>query len=164
MSYSPVNNARLASNAGSITLNYTYLNIVEIFNKLFKKMNIIEIGNLIVTSTRKKGYFKLTGKISKLTLFGPFSCIKWYRLYRILWQYLYCFYRPLKNRLPLSVKNDTVHLSTSAVVCSLLMCFNTAQKVSFFVSESMLLQIVLYISLVEYDLFVSNKYHQKMVT
>ena len=43
-------------------LNNTYLNIVEIFNKLFKIMNNIKIQNLIVTLTRKKGRFTLMGK------------------------------------------------------------------------------------------------------
>ena len=42
---------RLDSNIESKSSNYTYLNIIEIFNKLYKKLNIIEIQNLIVTST-----------------------------------------------------------------------------------------------------------------
>ena len=46
--------------------NNTYLNIVVIFKKIFKKLNIIEMRNLVVTSTRKKGYFKLTGKNKSL--------------------------------------------------------------------------------------------------
>ena len=32
-------------------------------------MNIIEMQNLIVTSTRKKGYFKLTGKNKSVDVF-----------------------------------------------------------------------------------------------
>ena len=44
-------------------LNNTYLDIVEIFEKLLKEMNNIKIKNLKVTPTRKRGYFKLTGII-----------------------------------------------------------------------------------------------------
>ena len=49
---------RLDSNIESKSSNNTYLNIMEIFNKLFKKFNIIESRNLVVTSTSKKGVFK----------------------------------------------------------------------------------------------------------
>ena len=42
---------RLDSNIESKSSNNTYLNIIEIFNKLFKKLNIIELRNLVVTST-----------------------------------------------------------------------------------------------------------------
>ena len=45
---------RLDSNIESKSLNNTYLNIIEIFNKLFKKLNIIESQNLVVTSTKAK--------------------------------------------------------------------------------------------------------------
>ena len=45
---------RLDSNIESKSLNNTYLNIIEIFKKLFKKINIIESQNLVVTSTSKK--------------------------------------------------------------------------------------------------------------
>ena len=51
-------NLKLDSNIEWAMSNKTYLNIVEIFNKLLKKMNIREMQNLIVTLTRKKGYFK----------------------------------------------------------------------------------------------------------
>ena len=40
---------RLDINFESIMSNITHINIVKIFNKLFKKMNIIKIQNLIVT-------------------------------------------------------------------------------------------------------------------
>ena len=49
---------RLDSNIISKSLNNTYLNIIKIFNKLFKKINIIESRNLEVTLTSKKGNFK----------------------------------------------------------------------------------------------------------
>ena len=49
---------RLDSNIESKSSNNTYFNIMEIFNKLFKKFNIIESRNLVVTSTSKKGVFK----------------------------------------------------------------------------------------------------------
>ena len=42
---------RLDSNIESKSSNNTYLNIIKIFNKLFKKLNIIESQNLIITST-----------------------------------------------------------------------------------------------------------------
>ena len=42
---------RLDSNIESKSSNKTYLNIFEIFKKLFKKINIIESRNLIITST-----------------------------------------------------------------------------------------------------------------
>ena len=42
---------RLHSNIESKSLNNTYLNIIEIFNKLFKKLNIIKSRNLITTLT-----------------------------------------------------------------------------------------------------------------
>ena len=42
---------RLDSNIESKSWNSTYLNIIEIFNKLLKKLNIIELRNLIITST-----------------------------------------------------------------------------------------------------------------
>ena len=58
---------RLDSNIELESLNNTYLNIVKIFNKLFQKMNIIEMLNLVATSTRKKGNFKFTGKIKPVT-------------------------------------------------------------------------------------------------
>ena len=47
--------SRLDSNIESKSLNNTYLNIIEIFNKLLKKLNIIESQNLVVTLTSKKG-------------------------------------------------------------------------------------------------------------
>ena len=40
---------RLDSNIKSKSLNNTYLNIIKIFNKLFKKINIIKSRNLVVT-------------------------------------------------------------------------------------------------------------------
>ena len=43
--------SRLDSNIKSKSSNNTYLNIIEIFNKLSKKLNIIESRNLIITST-----------------------------------------------------------------------------------------------------------------
>ena len=43
---------RLDSNTDSVALNNTYSNMVNIFNKLFKKMNNIKIKNLIVTPTQ----------------------------------------------------------------------------------------------------------------
>ena len=52
-----VNESRLDSIADSKSSNKTYLNIVEIFNKLFKKMNIIEIKTLVATPTWKKGLY-----------------------------------------------------------------------------------------------------------
>ena len=42
---------RLDSNIESQSSNNTYLNITKIFKKLFKKINIIESQNLIITST-----------------------------------------------------------------------------------------------------------------
>ena len=53
---------RLVIYINSVTLNKTYLNIVEIFYKLFRKINNIKIKNLIVTLTQKRGYFKLMVK------------------------------------------------------------------------------------------------------
>ena len=50
-----VDNQRQDSNIKSKSLHNTYLNIIEIFIKLFKKLNIIESQNLVVTSTSKKG-------------------------------------------------------------------------------------------------------------
>ena len=44
------------SNIESKSLNNTYLNIIKIFNKLFLKMNITEMQNLVVKLTRKKGH------------------------------------------------------------------------------------------------------------
>ena len=58
---------RLDSNIESKSSKNTYLNIVEISNKLFKKMNIKEMQNLVVTSTRKKDHFKFTGRIKSVT-------------------------------------------------------------------------------------------------
>ena len=46
---------RLDSNIKLKSSNNAYLNVIEIFNKLFKKINIIESRNLVVTSTSKKG-------------------------------------------------------------------------------------------------------------
>ena len=46
---------RLDGNTNSVTLDNTYLNIVEIFNNFFL-MNNIKIENLIVKPTQKKGY------------------------------------------------------------------------------------------------------------
>ena len=46
---------RLDSNIESKSLNNTYLNIIKILNKLFKKLNIIKSQNLVVKSTLKKG-------------------------------------------------------------------------------------------------------------
>ena len=45
---------RLDSNIESKSSNNTYLNIIEIFNKLFEKLNIIELQNLVATSTKAK--------------------------------------------------------------------------------------------------------------
>ena len=42
-------NWRLESNIYWKSLNITYLDIIEIFNKLFKKLNIIELCNFIAT-------------------------------------------------------------------------------------------------------------------
>ena len=58
---------RLDSNIESKSSNNTYLNIIEIFNKLFKKLNFIKSWNLVVTSTRKKGHIKFRGKIMSMT-------------------------------------------------------------------------------------------------
>ena len=58
---------RLYNNNESKSLNKTYLNIIKIFNNLFKKLNIIKLRNLVVTSTRKKGNFKFMGKITSVT-------------------------------------------------------------------------------------------------
>ena len=44
-------NTRLDSNIESKSSNNTYLNVIKIFNKLFKKFNIIHLRNLIITST-----------------------------------------------------------------------------------------------------------------
>ena len=56
--------------------NNTYLNVIEIFNKLFIKINIIKMRNLAVTSLLhrlwKKGNFRLTGKIT--TAAGKSKC------------------------------------------------------------------------------------------
>ena len=43
---------RLDGNMESKSSKNTYLNIIDIFNKLFKKLNIIESQNLVVTSTK----------------------------------------------------------------------------------------------------------------
>ena len=53
----------LDSNNKSKSLNNTYLNIIKIFIKLFKKMNTTEMQNLVVTSTQKNGHFKFKRKI-----------------------------------------------------------------------------------------------------
>ena len=45
---------RLDSNIESKSSNNTYLNIIKIFKKLFKKINIIESQNLIIKSTKEK--------------------------------------------------------------------------------------------------------------
>ena len=45
---------RFCSNIEWTSSNNTYLNIIEILNKLFKKLNIIESRNLIRTSTLGK--------------------------------------------------------------------------------------------------------------
>ena len=45
---------RLDTNIESKSLNNTYLNIIKTFNKLFKKLNIIESQNLVVTSIKAK--------------------------------------------------------------------------------------------------------------
>ena len=58
---------RLNSNIKSKSSNITYLNIIKIFNKLFKKMKIIKKQNLVVTSTVKKGVLKFMGKITSVT-------------------------------------------------------------------------------------------------
>ena len=42
---------RLDSNIQSKSSNNTYLNIIKIFNKLFKKLNIIKSRNFIITLT-----------------------------------------------------------------------------------------------------------------
>ena len=55
----------LDSNIESKSSNNTYLNIVKIFNKLFKKMNIIKMQNLVVTSTRKRVILSLWEKLSQ---------------------------------------------------------------------------------------------------
>ena len=57
---------RLDSNIESKSTNNTYLKFIEIFNKIFKKMNIIEMQNLVYTLTQKKGNFNYTGKIMSL--------------------------------------------------------------------------------------------------
>ena len=46
---------RLDRHIKSKPSNGTYLNIIKISNELFKKMDIIEMQNLVVTSTVKKG-------------------------------------------------------------------------------------------------------------
>ena len=61
-----------ATNIESKSSNNTYWNIIKIFNKLFKKMNIIKMQNLVATSTWKKGNFKFTGKIMSVT--GKSKC------------------------------------------------------------------------------------------
>ena len=58
---------RLDRNIKLKSSNNTYLNIIEIFKKLFKKINIIESQNLLVTSTSKKGNFKSVGKFTSVT-------------------------------------------------------------------------------------------------
>ena len=58
---------RLDGNIESKPSNNTYLNIIEIFNELFKKINIIESRNLVVTSTSKKGNFKCIRKFTSVT-------------------------------------------------------------------------------------------------
>ena len=45
---------RLDSNIKSKSSNNTYLKIIEIFNDLFNKLNIIESQNLITTSDRSQ--------------------------------------------------------------------------------------------------------------
>ena len=49
-----IERVRLDSKIESKSLNNTYLNIIKIFNKIFKKLNIIESQNLVVTSTKAK--------------------------------------------------------------------------------------------------------------
>ena len=63
---------RLDSKFESKSLNNTFLNVIEIFNKLFKKLNIIESRNLVVTAIKKKGHIKFTGKITSMT--GKSKC------------------------------------------------------------------------------------------
>ena len=63
---------RLENKFESKSLNNTFLNVIEIFNKLFKKLNIIESRNLVVTVTKKKGHIKFTGKIMSMT--GKSKC------------------------------------------------------------------------------------------
>ena len=59
---------RLDSNIESKSSNNTYLNIIEIFNKVLKKINIIKLRNLVVTSTsKKKGNFKCIRKFTSVT-------------------------------------------------------------------------------------------------
>ena len=53
-------NTRLDGNIKSKSSNNTYLNIVKIFNKLFKIMNMIKMQNLGVISTWKNRHFKFT--------------------------------------------------------------------------------------------------------
>ena len=50
----PDEKLRQDSNIESKSLNNTDLNIIKIFNKFFKKFNIIESRNLVVTSTKAK--------------------------------------------------------------------------------------------------------------
>ena len=57
---------RLDSNIESKSTNNTYLNFIEIFYKIFKKMNIIEMQTLVGTLAQKKGNFNYTGKIMSL--------------------------------------------------------------------------------------------------
>ena len=45
---------RFCSNIKSKSSNNTHLNIIKSFNKLFKKLNIIESQNLITTLTQAK--------------------------------------------------------------------------------------------------------------
>ena len=53
-------NTRLDGNIKSKSSNNNYLNIVKIFNKLFKIMNMIKMQNLGVISTWKNRHFKFT--------------------------------------------------------------------------------------------------------
>ena len=52
------NKERLDSNIESKSSNNTYLNIIEIFKKLFKKINIIQSQNLIITSIILNFFFQ----------------------------------------------------------------------------------------------------------
>ena len=49
-----VQQTKYLANIESKSLNNTYLHIIEIFNKLFKKINIIESQNLVVTLTSER--------------------------------------------------------------------------------------------------------------
>ena len=55
---------RVDSNIKSKSLNDSYLDIIKIFNKLFKKLNIIELQNLITTSTLVK-YQKFNNNVDR---------------------------------------------------------------------------------------------------